>query len=1635
MFNISKTTKVSKYVLFIGVITFSFAPLLLNFAGVDFTSPTPRLTGSHLSFGEIHHALIEWTAVTLAMCIAVLSIFHFIKNNDISVPFIGISLLCAGAMDAFHTLAATQVVTARSPQEDFIPFTWAISRFFNAGIMLVAVTAVIVLSNNKGSMKKLTQKGRFGLLAKMAIALLCITLYIMYLVASNESLPKTIFPDALITRPFDAIPLALFLCCGIAYWIWYQRQKRVLRFALLLSILPEVMTQLHMVFGSTALYDNHFNIAHFIKVVAYGVILVGVIIDTMLVDYRGYRASDLFTPVGEQSEARVKQSVRGFWSLKYKLPLASFFVAFFVATVVTVTIYYEVNQVLKESSEQALTEKSQVIDTLVQDFVDQHNQTGYVLANAPTIKEYTREFLLGNNILEPFKERVVNVLTLVGQDRKIYDQIVLLSNDSRVLAINRQEGDERLHEFIRSEHFKWHASNESVENNAKLFDSILANGESEKYIVFFQQVKQETQTIAALAIAVKLSSLNRLIATMLHDGEQLYLEDMTGKALYSANNVQLKGEQVALFDAAYTQFKNAHSEYGDIGYVDVGDKTAVVKISQVDFDNIGKYHPYRLVLMQQGGTLFSSIDNMEQRSIVLGLALAILTLGLAIFASQRLIQPLLRMMESIRHYEKTGRVLQLPINTADETGKLAKSFESLLSNVEQHKMSMRLAIEDAETSSAKLQSILNSIVDAVVSIDEQGRVLSFNKSAEDMFGFSEKEVLNKHIGMLLPQPFSNEERDFLKDYFNSRDYKLTNLARDLPAQRKEGEVFPVSLSVAEVNTGESVTYTALIRDNTYSQILESQRKSALKEAKDMAWRLDFALSAPQIGVWEYNNETERVSWDKRMYRLYGYTIDEAPLPELVWMKAVHPDDIKSLQLKIQHSLDTGDDFNHVFRVVHPNKQICYLESHAKTIFEQDGQFKRIVGTSWDITEQRLLHDLKQQALDMAQESLRLKSEFLASMSHEIRTPMNGVLGMLGLLDKTTLDQTQQHYLRLASSSAYSLLNLINDILDFSKVEAGKLDLEAIDFNLLSQLSEVVESFALKAQEKNVELILDTTKISMPMVKGDPTRFRQILNNLIGNALKFTEQGEVTVRGELAIRNEQLIFTCVVKDSGIGIAADKIDSLFDSFTQVDASTTRKYGGTGLGLAIVKQLIGLMGGQIKVESKEGHGSSFFFSLCLAKSDVEHTVLPSRDLQGRNILIVDDNETNINVLAGQLSHWGANVTAALNAKEALNKVRASESPLFDVAILDMQMPEMDGVALGKLLQREPRASITKLIMMTAIGDFNKASYYTELGFSAYFPKPVTPSDLHSALMLALDSEKIIVAESDDTEVVDAEEKPISKSSQSYSAIKILLVEDNRVNQAVVQGVLGNVGAKADVAGNGVEALSALNNDQGTGKYDVVLMDCQMPEMDGYQATKAIRRGEAGEDYKDIPIIAMTANAMKGDEEKCLAAGMSDYMSKPVESEQLYQKLLQWTGKVSSPIERDSDDKNEPKEKTKSKEPINQSWDFDGVLKRVRGNEALINSLIKLFIDESTSQHEALLTAIKEENKEAIVANAHKMKGSARNLGGIALANCSGDIESLAKKNNISDIQKQLNQYEVAYQQFIKDISEYLANAEKSG
>ncbi len=692
----------------------------------------------------------------------------------------------------------------------------------------------------------------------------------------------------------------------------------------------------------------------------------------------------------------------------------------------------------------------------------------------------------------------------------------------------------------------------------------------------------------------------------------------------------------------------------------------------------------------------------------------------------------------------------------------------------------------------------------------------------------------------------------------------------------------------------------------------------------------------------------------------------------------------------------------------------FWASISGSAFDKSDLTKGVVWAISDITERKQaekeltetnekLIQVTARANDMAKiaEAANIaKSQFLANMSHEIRTPMNAVVGMSDLLMDTALDSKQKEFVSVISKSADSLLNLINDILDYSKIEAEHLDIEKIDFDLRNLLENVVDVLALRAYEKNLEFVSFLPPEIPQHLIGDPGRIRQVITNLVNNAIKFTHEGEVSIRVSLSNElNGRVLLRFEIKDSGIGMSKEEEQKLFKPFMQADSSTTRKYGGTGLGLSISKKLVELMGGEIGVVSEKGQGSSFWFTLNMAKqktqTDNKHDIIPG-DIRKVRILAVDDNESNRKVLSAMLENWGCRFDLAESGKSALERMygAAFGNDPFGLVITDMVMPSMDGKELGKLIKEDVKLKNPSLVMLTSIGQRDDANDLYKIGFDAYLTKPIKQSQMYDCLVNVIGRREEKNNDATKTHLVTHH----SLAKDKKFILSALLVEDNEFNQMVAKEILGKLGLDVEVAGNGLIAVNTL-----AGKtFDLVFMDMQMPEMDGIEATKTIRNPDSDVINHDIPIIAMTANAMKGDKEACLEAGMNDYLSKPINRGELINVLER--------IDLQNNKKDIKNSKTVNWTNEESLFDERALLDRFNNDRELIKIILSTFVSDVSNQLKMLEEFVEEGDLESSKRQVHSIKGASGNAGASALYNLSVNLEQELEKTNLGSAGERL-------------------------
>jgi PAS domain S-box-containing protein len=771
---------------------------------------------------------------------------------------------------------------------------------------------------------------------------------------------------------------------------------------------------------------------------------------------------------------------------------------------------------------------------------------------------------------------------------------------------------------------------------------------------------------------------------------------------------------------------------------------------------------------------------------------------------------------------------------------------------------------------SRLAEIVESSDDAIFSRTLGGTITSWNKGAEVMFGYRPDEIMGKPISMLAPSDHVDELAVILCRVRQGE--KITHF--ETVRVRKDGRRIDVALTISPIRNaaGEVVGAANIARDIT-------GRKRAEEALQDSEERYRLLFERNLAGVYRVTVDGRLLDCNDACARIFGHTSASEMLEHTVLDSYPDPGARDEFLARLKEH-GTLTNFEHCLQR-NDGSPLWVLEN-ATLVKSGEGKISQIEGSIIDITNRRQAEIELRSAKETAEAASRAKSEFLAIMSHEIRTPMNGIIGMTELALDTPLLHEQREYLNSVKESADTLLALINDILDFSKIEAGRLSLEAGEFDLQDTLSNTMRALAPRADEKGLELTWETLPDLPARLVGDPGRLRQILVNLVGNAIKFTERGEVDLRVEVESQGENwtALHFCV-SDTGIGIPREKQQRIFEAFTQADSSITRKYGGTGLGLAISTRLVKLMAGRIWLESESNKGSRFHFTakFGLAKGpQPEAAPLAEVNLQGTPVLVIDDNATNRRILEAMLKSWSMQPTLVERGHEGLVAMRRAKDmgKTFPLILLDAQMPGMDGFTVAERLKEDPSLAGSAILMLTSAGQRGDAARCRELGISAYLVKPIRQSELLEAILVVLGQPS---QRKDHPDLVTRH-----TLREARRKLRLLVAEDNAINRELVMRLLQKHGHTVMTVTTGREAVDLLDKD--AANCDIVLMDVEMPDMDGFQATAIIREKEKVSG-KHLPIIAMTAYAMKGDRERCLAAGMDGYMPKPIRHQDLFETI----------------------------------------------------------------------------------------------------------------------------------------------------
>ena len=924
----------------------------------------------------------------------------------------------------------------------------------------------------------------------------------------------------------------------------------------------------------------------------------------------------------------------------------------------------------------------------------------------------------------------------------------------------------------------------------------------------------------------------------------------------------------------------------------------------------------------------------------------------------------------------------------------------------------------------KYRFLAENLNDVVLSISPAG-ILTYCSPAITRFGgYIPEEGLGKDISNY----FADEtELASARTSIWEMAVKHNPTSMEFLFKPKKGVPFPVEISGNPIiKDDEMVAIQCVMRDIT-------ERKQAQEEVRKLSTAIE--QSPVSIVITDPRGDIEYVN--PKFCDITGYSVEEAigKNPRILKGGKTTEEEYEELW----NTINSGQTWTGEFYNIKKNGEYYWERATISPIKNELGEITHLLGVKEDITDHKAAEEallITKQEVEEANTQLEIsieranglaleaelanaaKSEFLANMSHEIRTPMNGIIGMTEILMETDLSPEQREFTETVTTSADSLLAIINDILDFSKIEAGKLDLEDLDFNLRTTIEDVLDLLAIRTCQKGLELICLIEPDVPSRLTGDPGRLRQIVVNLASNATKFTTNGEVSIHVSLEQEDDQgAILRFEITDTGIGISQDQIDNLWDPFTQGDASTTRRFGGTGLGLSISKQLVELMGGRIGVNSVEGERTTFWFTVVLHRQPV-HAELPQgeeREIKGTHVLFVDDNATNRRLLSSLLDSWGCRYEEAHDAESALKKLYAAvdEGNPFTVALLDTYIPGMTGEELGKKIKEDPILRDTILVMLTSLVQHGNATRLQEAGFAACLTKPIKQSSLYDILISVLAKKEHPVEKPDESIITSHSVKDAGRQK-----IRILLAEDNVVNQKVAMKILEKFGYRADAVTNGHEAIKALESIP----YDLVLMDCQMPEMDGYATTKIVRDMNTKILNRNVPIIAMTANVLPEDRNKCIESGMDDYLPKPVKPADLAECIHKW---ISS-----SENAKRKIMASLVTNPRDQVFDKEHLLERLMGDKAILPSIIEQFINDLPERIETLKKALHQDDALIVQIQAHSIESAAGNIGANALQGILLQIKTAARDKNLAKAASFTSALDEQLEILQQALSEYLTN-----
>ncbi len=1500
------------------------------FLFISLGSSTTQPSSNSLHTHPVSALLLDSVGICITLLIGIVALLHYLKYSLPIVSVAGTAALAVATLDLFHLIAQTQWLDVGHNKTALQGFTWPLNRNLSAGIFLMTLCYAawvfrsqinaLTAQENSAAVQKPYFYAIHGLIGLTVMAA-------FYLISSDHQLPQAHFEGSLIKTPWETLALAVWILVFSIAWQMSKNHQDLYIHAIMASIVPNIVMQVCATFWHDTGITYQVTLLHSLKIFSYGVLLMGLILDLanrsttksaqhaypLDIPHSNYPNQHNSTHLASNSQKLPIGKPKH--PLGIKLPIATFLLAITIAFGASFSFYFEAERIVLNEQAERLRSESNLLKPLLADLYNQASSDLIFLSHTPPVINYI-EAVAENDIDEQKEARsqLAQIFTEILSSKPFLVQASYIGTANQGQEILRVVNNgwaiqnmpqTRLQQLAETDLFKSASiidpgSIHYSEAQLMRENGVIAKPHREIIKAATPIFDPESgEFFGLISIVINFGAFMQEMVQENLAGIDFYLANATGDFLYHPNQdysfgfefgsrYRLQDEFPELEDVIEKQIK----ERAFASLLNKANQSYSSYYQLIQLDEFGSRHALQLLLQHSNQTTDIELSAFRNHSLILGACISLLALALAITVTRRVVQPLSDISDAVQKYEYTGRLDELPTASKDEIGVLARSFHNFI-----HQM---------EASQKYIEGITESAPVLLAYVDLDLRYQFVNKTFEEWYHSPVSNIL----GSKLEDGFDPDTYQKLKPYIDrTLSGETTAFNMDIPDADGHIRYIKGTFTPDFNERAKTKGFFVSIDDITES-------KTAEMAMKELSERMEFALKAPRIGIWEFNLLTEELIWDKRMYKIYATKPHQFNGQLSDWESLVHPDDLEPTNELFVQCLENGEDFNTEFRIICPSGETRHLEAHARIIKDSQGQPTRIVGTNIDITDRKILANEREKALSAAKASTELKSQFLASMSHEIRTPMNGVLGMLDLLLKTNLDDHQREQTRIARYSAESLLGIINDILDFSKIEAGKLELDIIDCDLFDEFQFLAQTMQYKVEEKSLELLFVLDNVKHQYIQTDPTRLRQILINLVSNAIKFTEQGRITVTAQTEQQSDGHIqFTCSVEDTGIGMSAEQAAGIFNSFTQVDASTTRKYGGTGLGLAIVKQLCGLMAGDISVTSTPNQGSCFTFYLQMTEAEaVNH---------------------NTEVHHNPGVHQNAQAHQHLTAHDSPSTV------------------------------------------------FNNSS------------SELTITDPKSA--------------------------------------RILLVEDNPINQMLAEELLKELGLSCDTAENGQLALNILSNiDQA---YDLILMDCQMPELDGYATTEKIRQGDAGQQHQTTPIMAMTANAMKGDKEKCLAAGMDDYISKPIDPAILEQRLVHWLALRNTSEESNTSEKSMAATLMPSAppssvppQPLNPTWDQASALKRLMGKESKLKKLAQIFISTLPSEINQLIQAIDDEQLDTIQTMAHSLKGMTANLSAIQLQALSSQIERLAKQQDVEAIKALVSDLKAAELGLCQTLQDFL-------